>query len=82
MIMKFAPQDELGTWLGINASIENATSQFGTFIFAAVYEAFVAIDKANAEDMGLTYEEYVGKGLQEAGRNIMITCAHTMLEHS
>ncbi len=75
MIMKFAPQDELGTWLGINASIENATSQFGTFIFAAVYEAFVAIDKANAEDMGLTYEEYVGKGLQEAGRNIMITCA-------
>ena len=75
MIMKFAPQDKLADWLGYNNSIETATGQFGPMLYAAIYEAFVAGDKANALKVGMTYAEYVAAGQQEAGRNIMLLAA-------
>jgi hypothetical protein len=65
----------VGKWLGINASIETATGQFGTLVFAAIYEAFVVADKASATSAGMPYEEFQAAEMTNAGRNVMITCA-------
>jgi len=59
MIMKLAPQHELGTWLGYNAVIESATQQFGPMLLAAWYEAFYT---------GSTT-------IFDATRNVLLLCA-------